>query len=1353
MRAATHREMARRASTALAGYFPTPSHLVTRIASLVDVAWATAGYTFAVADPCAGDGAAVMDAITSRWWAGAADSVGLAAARKRTWFYGCELEKLRARALADRAAVALRGALTSVAHADALRLDVGQTAGCPTGSTREGASILWGNPPYDVDSVYGRLEERFLRAWAPRVAEGGALLWIVPAASLEASADTFARHFTDLHCYRFPKEDYAAFKQVVVVGRARHALASPDSLVRLQCQLWARDPASILELPERPRAHVVVAPSGSAGFSKWERAPLDVAAMVAAHAPWSETPRGGGAGVAAPVLVEGVLPPNAANLLRADFPVVVPPRASHIAAALAAGAYSGAEIVPDAGRDGGATTLPRALIKATFDREHVPIEEKRARDGKVNGVLEVQAPRLRITALDLSTYRYHTLKTEVAASGAETLEGFTAGDLLARYGRSLLDVLRERCPVLHDPQRTEDAIPLPPMRRTLYRAQAHAAMACLKVLERGNGDRPVLLGEIGAGKSSVVAQVAAARGARSLLILCPPHLLDGWRGQLQAVYGDVVPYRAFVLGTIDDVEAYAAWRRDPSYRGFMGVAILSRERAKLGHAWESVLTARCPSCGAPLGPEKSEGERARRRLTCTAPLGRGPANEVARIAERLAVALAPAFGADADVLNTIPRGLREKIDRVWPARAKGPEAAQAARVEAAARRPAIGACASDLFDLLRRHGRSMHHEASSVLRNALFVLVLGAGGDEVALTIAEGFASTPWPAGGATVEATAARDSHASVWLEALGLLLLVRHPSLAERVERAARAMEEAATAAKQYHTADGRRAWWHKRDVLLGKASPVAGSDPWYYLKRTAGGGLLFSGSERDSSKQVVLGDPKGLLRALAEMNRCALWEGAGDDAPKCGAPLFQAEPSLKRVPLATYIARRQAKLFDFLVADEAHELSSEESAQGRSATRLMGAIRDAVSLTGSSSNGYASSLFTLLWNSSRAFRREFRRDQEGKFVARYGLTKRLVQQVDSEGKVVEFGTHSDRVQTKMADKGEAPGVLPPLVLRHVLPIAVTLQKADLALELPPHEEIVVYVQPSTELAARHMALVERVIAQVRKDTFTPLAGKLLGAVARLPSHADRATAECGNWRDDDGAEGGTTHQRKGVDPGSYVVAYPPTALWAAGSIVAVAAPLPDDELLPKELKLVELVRQELAEGRRVMVLGYHTPVLPRLQRILRAALGEPVAFLDAKKVAPAKREAWINREVVDRGVRVLVVNPVAVQTGLNNLVWFATQVWVENPNCNPVVYDQASGRIDRIGKTLPTRAYFLVYELPTQRALHRLLMHKAGVLRGVDGLDAESALVAAGAGSDLAFAGMGLGRELYAMLTAGD
>ena len=101
--------------------------------------------------------------------------------------------------------------------------------------------------------------------------------------------------------------------------------------------------------------------------------------------------------------------------------------------------------------------------------------------------------------------------------------------------------------------------------------------------------------------------------------------------------------------------------------------------------------------------------------------------------------------------------------------------------------------------------------------------------------------------------------------------------------------------------------------------------------------------------------------------------------------------------------------------------------------------------------------------------------------------------------------------------------------------------------------------------------------------------------------------------------------------------------------------------------------------------MVLSWHTGLLPRLERLLTAVPGvgkDGVVVLYADKVAPSKRQDWIDREVRKKKRRILVSNPVAIQTGLNNLVWFATQVWMENPACNPVVDRQSIGRIDRIG-----------------------------------------------------------------------
>jgi Uncharacterised methyltransferase family (DUF6094) len=1341
----------RNAGKAVGGYFPTPSHLIPRIASLVEVEWhrIDGWSSLVVVDPCAGDGAAVFRAMDA--WASVDQRK-----RGRARFYGAELERGRASGLATRAALSAFGrAHATTLHADGLRIDVGERAGVP--AMEVGASILYLNPPYDTDPQCGRLEERFLRAWAPRVAVGGALLFVVPFASLAASADTLGRYFGDLACFRFPGDDFAAFRQVVLVARRLPPAHNPDAGVRLQAILWSRAADTIPELPAAPRPVCPVRPARH-GFELWRSTPVRAEALRAAFRPWASTSRSG-----RHEAVVGILPPPSKALLRAEYPVAMPPRPSHIAAALAAGVYSGAEVEPDDAASG----LPPALLKATFDRKWVEREEKTNPKGEVTGVLEVQAPQLCITALDLRTYAYHDLEMSPEASGSTSLERFTAGDLLARYGRSLLSVLRDRCPVLHDPFEVADEIPLPTLARPPFRAQAHAAMAAVKLFERSDGTQPLLLGELGAGKTGVAIQTALARGARTLLVMCPPHLLTSWAKQLAAVIGDRWSYEVFTLDSVQDVDAFAAWRHSQASQGRIGVALLSREKAKLGHAWTSITTPTCPTCGALLGPEKSAGERARRRLTCEA-VARPARNVIARIVERLAVILAPRWVDHPAITGAVSPRFRALASAANARRAKVEPTGKAAEASAAIVR-GVARAARAALDVTA--ATSTPYEWQTALCDFVYRAVGALGDDATTLDVAEHALTFRMPADRSDY---AGANRVAQVRIVALGLCLMVRDPE--HRARRDALVVSLCEGLRTGAAATDYREAFATKAAEIAG-GGPTPRSDHWYTIKRADGGGVVV---DVRGDKRRLVGALDGLPDALRSLDELSAW---GKGTP-CGGALYQPETGpagirealaelgavargevreartvapvgLRRVPLASYIARRHRRLFDFMVADEAHELSSEVSAQGRSATRLMAAVPEVIHLTGSSSNGYARSLFTMLWNASPRFRTEFRRDEEGRFVESYGLKKRLKQQVDKDGKVIAFGAHSDRVQVKYTDKGDAPGVLPLLILRHVLPIAVTIQKADLKMELPPHEEVVITVTPDDDLRQSHALLTHALIAQVKKDAFSPLTGKLWGALGRLPTHADRATADTGNWNglgpvpspmivEALGVKGGV------IPKGAYVAAYPESALWCAHQPVAIALPFDPKRIMAKERALIAFVADELAHGRRVMVHPWHDDVGVRLARILAEALGEPVARLDAGKVIPAKREDWIDREVVGKGRRVMVVNPVAVQTGLNNLVWFQTAAWFENPGCNPVVYDQASGRIDRIGKTAPSKSAFFLYDLPSQKALHRLLMHKAGVLRGVDGLDGEAALEAAGASGDLAFAGMGLGRELYALLT---
>jgi hypothetical protein len=108
------------------------------------------------------------------------------------------------------------------------------------------------------------------------------------------------------------------------------------------------------------------------------------------------------------------------------------------------------------------------------------------------------------------------------------------------------------------------------------------------------------------------------------------------------------------------------------------------------------------------------------------------------------------------------------------------------------------------------------------------------------------------------------------------------------------------------------------------------------------------------------------------------------------------------------------------------------------------------------------------------------------------------------------------------------------------------------------------------------------------------------------------------------------------------------------------------------------------------------------------------------------------------------------ITVQTGLNNLVYFADEVWLENPACNPVVYRQAVGRVDRIGQKKPTSIMFPLYQGTSQVDLHSLLLQKVGISMSADGLDGESAMQAAGIGDETGFSSFAVGRQLFELLT---
>jgi len=1597
--------MSRLASQAVAGYYPTPSHLLPAIAALA--AFHVEDKRISFMDPCAGKGEAIYTLV---------DFLVPQDRRSHVKLYTCEMEETRHAELSRKCAF---GERDKALHGDAFRVTFSK-------GSYDGISLLYLNPPYDLDRVHGRLEQKFLARFAPALMTGGVLIFLVPFHALKASAAFLATEFTDIRCFRFPTADFETYKQVVLVANKCEALQCPDPKVERKVLAWADNADRIPALPEleaMPKP-LMVTPSREyyVGLEKWDMRPVDITGLMSKVAPWHYTQRSGGLARLPHVLPDVPLQ----DLMLRQYPVATPPRPAHIASGIASGIFNGSRIESEK------AGLPSLLVKGVFDKEYKTIEEKTNKDGEVIGLLQVQAPKLVTTVLDLSKRTYHTLIA--GTTGSSEVAKMGVGDLLQHYGASLMQVMETQCPILYDPRRPEDVFPLPSSPRTLFTAQGHATRAVVKLLggptvsPRARRHRAaILLGEIGSGKTTVALMSAKTIASRRMLVMCPPHLLQSWTDEIAAVRPDA---EVRVLQSVTDIDDLAAYKSDRPV-----VAILSRETAKLGHGWQAVPDL-CPACGqkVPTGVDLAK-TRAQCEATQWVPtckfsrwgvvLSRKAAfaapgdfhlshlrtrietaHREALVAAKKKVTFTGLSDAFLDeVLDAcVARRVGESSDSlsqaiVWLC-ALGPTVERISRVGQAlmastsswnvtdtvrallhllparskeqgdvtallqAQRPAsysYGGSPFASFDgeiksLIENNGTARFLEMTIKYEkgkpviddkpiSALRSLRLAAIGLQKSGT----FEKTP-PCGerlyqaipeprryalanyiskrhanlfdmlvvdecfvagtkvsGRPIEAIRVGDTVDSydekskrltrkkvtrLWVKKpTGLVRVTfsdgksfvctpNHPIFVNGEWKSAGALIPGGVVLTMMHEPSlggrlqsvwqtGHFSWasgegCQKEDLRIlrqGVFGPLIGG---YGPKQEAildwelssmrsphpSGGTqgdrpssegvrvlfeevcsygskcgnwtiernshaterpyILEAHEREQPNQRSRRNRENKGQAQGPYISGSGWEWATNNTSTsisgctwladrsgyrdissswevplppsllqggCGQPYPQASDRSGRGVSQTQevevlgsaqdgnltgtwvesvevlepgsdgtfggvcpdglvynleVEGTHTYFAEGVLVHNCHEYATDGSAQERSAHRLTSLGLPVILMTGTIMNGYAESLFTNMWALSPAFRAEFERKERSKFVDRYGYRKRLLQDRDADGKVVEFGSHTDRVEQTERVVGDSPGVLPLFLLRHLLPIAVTLHKADLAIDLPKCEQAQHRIVADSELFRRYRTLRDALVTQIKKDQFTERAGCLMGALTELPSYLDRATADVGN-----------------VDDGRYVVRYPDSV---GGEVVAAMEPLDPSVILPKEAFMLDQIEAEIAAGRNVLVFAWHVNLLPRLARIISARIGETVPILHADKVSPAKRQEWINKEVVRKKRHVLVTNPVAIQTGLNNLVHFATEIWHENPACNPVIFRQAVGRIDRIGQKLETRVLVPVYENTLQIALYDLLMRKVAVSVSTDGLDPQSAMQAAGIGEDEYITGLSIGKQLWSMIGEG-
>ncbi|MCL2082729.1 MAG: hypothetical protein FWH04_05805 [Oscillospiraceae bacterium] len=396
-------------------------------------------------------------------------------------------------------------------------------------------------------------------------------------------------------------------------------------------------------------------------------------------------------------------------------------------------------------------------------------------------------------------------------------------------------------------------------------------------------------------------------------------------------------------------------------------------------------------------------------------------------------------------------------------------------------------------------------------------------------------------------------------------------------------------------------------------------------------------------------------------------------------------------RRAALSSYIKRTLKGRVDGLLLDELHQYSN-ESGQGDAMAELCGTAKKVIGMTATLINGYSKGMFYILFRLAAPLMlrdgRKFHKPNE--FNREYGVVENIY-----ELENVEYNANR-RAKKSHKRERQLPGVSPLVYSRFLLETAVFLSLVDMGKDLPEYEEIPIPLNMHPDVKTEYDR-VEKALKEILKSD-KKIAQKILsGYLGLLTVYPDQPYG-----------------QEPIINP-----------LDRETVLVQAKDKSKPGELHEKDLKVMEIVREKVAKGERVLIYASWTRIDTQ-EKMMKLLSEEGIrADLLTTKTEPRKREKWV-AERIAKGLQVLIVNPSLVETGLD-LNDFTTLIFY-NINYNLFTLRQSSRRSWRINQTAPRiEVYFFYYIGTMQHRALRLMASKLAAATIIEGCISDEGLAA--------------------------